>query len=72
MYPDVPWSGEILYLLFEGLKSPAVQIPATPYLKKLGFGTGVSVYLYQRSPKVRILSRATNAFYGPIFFNVEL
>jgi len=34
-----------------GLKSPAVHIPATPYLKKLGYGTGVSVYLYERSPK---------------------
>jgi len=40
-----------------GLKSPAVHIPATPYLKKLGFGTGVSVYLYERSPQAgKVLS----------------
>ena len=38
--------------ILSGLKSPAVHIPSTPYLQKLGFGTGVSVYLYQRSPKV--------------------
>ena len=30
--------------------SPAVHLPATPFLKKLGYGTGVSVFLYQRSP----------------------
>merc|ERR1711953_1042888 len=30
--------------------SPAVHIPATPFLKKLGYGTGVSVFLYSRSP----------------------
>ncbi|XP_023331047.1 lymphokine-activated killer T-cell-originated protein kinase [Eurytemora carolleeae] len=35
----------------KGLQSPAVHIPSTPYLKKLGFGTGVSVYLYERSPQ---------------------
>ena len=29
---------------------PAVHIPATPFLKKLGYGTGVSVFLYSRSP----------------------
>jgi len=34
-----------------GVNSPMVQLPATPFLKKLGFGTGVSVYLYERSPK---------------------
>ena len=28
----------------------SVHIPATPFLKKLGFGTGVSVFLYNRSP----------------------
>ena len=28
----------------------SVHIPATPFLKKLGFGTGVSVFLYTRSP----------------------
>ena len=28
----------------------SVHIPATPFLKKLGFGTGVSVFLYSRSP----------------------
>jgi len=30
--------------------SPSVQLPATPFLTKLGYGTGVSVFLYQRSP----------------------
>jgi len=35
-----------------GAKSPsAIHIPATPFLTKLGFGTGVNVYLYERSPK---------------------
>jgi PDZ-binding kinase len=28
-----------------------MHIPATPYLTKLGYGTGVNVYLYERSPK---------------------
>ena len=28
----------------------SVHIPATPFLKKLGYGTGVSVFLYNRSP----------------------
>jgi len=28
----------------------SVHIPATPFLKKMGFGTGVSVFLYCRSP----------------------
>jgi PDZ-binding kinase len=41
----------------KGLQSPAVRIPSTPYLKKLGFGTGVSVYLYERSPQAgRLMS----------------
>ncbi|XP_041482629.1 lymphokine-activated killer T-cell-originated protein kinase-like [Lytechinus variegatus] len=33
--------------------SPAntIQIPASPFMKKLGWGTGVSVYLLERSPK---------------------
>jgi len=35
-----------------GTKSPsALHIPATPYLARLGYGTGVNVYLYNRSPK---------------------
>jgi len=34
-----------------GVNSPAVILPATPFLKKIGFGKGVSVYLYERSPK---------------------
>jgi len=33
-----------------GAGAGAVHIPATPFLKKLGFGTGVSVFLYSRSP----------------------
>ncbi|XP_030837653.1 lymphokine-activated killer T-cell-originated protein kinase-like [Strongylocentrotus purpuratus] len=33
--------------------SPAtkLQIPASPFMKKLGWGTGVSVYLLERSPR---------------------
>ncbi|XP_071949858.1 lymphokine-activated killer T-cell-originated protein kinase-like [Antedon mediterranea] len=31
--------------------SPMISIPPSPFLKKLGWGTGVSVYLYERSPK---------------------
>ena len=27
-----------------------MKIPASPCLEKLGFGTGVNVFLYQRSP----------------------
>jgi len=30
--------------------SPAVHLPPTPFLSRLGYGTGVSVFLYQRSP----------------------
>ena len=30
--------------------SPSVHLPATPFLTKLGYGTGVSVFLYERSP----------------------
>merc|ERR1719348_1217571 len=30
--------------------SPAVHLPPTPALTKLGYGTGVSVFLYPRSP----------------------
>ena len=33
-----------------GATPGSVHIPATPFLKKLGFGTGVSVFLYSRSP----------------------
>ncbi|XP_069830079.1 lymphokine-activated killer T-cell-originated protein kinase [Dendropsophus ebraccatus] len=31
--------------------SPAFSIPASPFMKKFGYGTGVSVYLMKRSPK---------------------
>lgn len=41
-----------------GSQSPAVRIPATPFLKKLGFGTGVSVFLYERSPTQAGVSRS--------------
>jgi len=34
------------------LNSPALTLPATPFLSRLGYGTGVSVFLYQRSPAV--------------------
>ncbi|KAM3929988.1 lymphokine-activated killer T-cell-originated protein kinase [Leptodactylus fuscus] len=32
-------------------KSPSFAIPASPFMKKFGYGTGVSVYLMKRSPK---------------------
>jgi len=32
------------------LNSPALTLPATPFLSRLGYGTGVSVFLYQRPP----------------------
>nr|XP_056708471.1 lymphokine-activated killer T-cell-originated protein kinase [Euleptes europaea] len=31
--------------------SPLISIPASPFMQKLGYGTGVSVYLMKRSPK---------------------
>ncbi|XP_007517316.1 lymphokine-activated killer T-cell-originated protein kinase isoform X2 [Erinaceus europaeus] len=31
--------------------TPCINIPASPFMQKLGFGTGVSVYLMKRSPK---------------------
>ncbi|KAM8954354.1 lymphokine-activated killer T-cell-originated protein kinase [Pelodytes ibericus] len=31
--------------------SPSFTIPASPFMQKFGFGTGVSVYLMKRSPK---------------------
>ncbi|XP_055970011.1 lymphokine-activated killer T-cell-originated protein kinase [Sorex fumeus] len=31
--------------------NPCVDIPASPFMQKLGFGTGVSVYLMKRSPR---------------------
>lgn len=32
------------------LKANVLKIPASPYMKKIGFGTGVAVYELQRSP----------------------
>ncbi|XP_073529020.1 lymphokine-activated killer T-cell-originated protein kinase [Phyllobates terribilis] len=32
-------------------QSPSFAIPASPFMKKFGYGTGVSVYLMKRSPK---------------------
>nr|CAB3264680.1 lymphokine-activated killer T-cell-originated protein kinase-like [Phallusia mammillata] len=32
--------------------SPCLRIPASPFMKHLGFGTGVNVYLVERSPKL--------------------
>ncbi|XP_072033851.1 lymphokine-activated killer T-cell-originated protein kinase-like [Amphiura filiformis] len=32
-------------------KEDFVTIPASPFMKRLGYGTGVSVYLYERSPE---------------------
>lgn len=34
-----------------GILSPSVTIPASPFMQKFGYGTGVSVYLMKRSPK---------------------
>ncbi|XP_051017006.1 lymphokine-activated killer T-cell-originated protein kinase isoform X2 [Acomys russatus] len=31
--------------------TPCVNIPASPFMQKLGFGTGVNVYLMKRSPR---------------------
>ncbi|XP_006824261.1 lymphokine-activated killer T-cell-originated protein kinase homolog [Saccoglossus kowalevskii] len=31
-------------------RSSQLSIPASPFMKKLGYGTGVMVYLYERSP----------------------
>lgn len=31
--------------------TPCVSIPASPFMQKLGFGTGVNVYLMKRSPR---------------------
>ncbi|KAM4797766.1 lymphokine-activated killer T-cell-originated protein kinase-like, partial [Urocitellus parryii] len=31
--------------------TPYVTIPASPFMQKLGFGTGVNVYLMKRSPR---------------------
>ncbi|XP_063296864.1 lymphokine-activated killer T-cell-originated protein kinase-like [Pelobates fuscus] len=31
--------------------SPSVTIPASPFMQRFGYGTGVSVYLMKRSPK---------------------
>lgn len=31
--------------------TPCVTIPASPFMQKLGFGTGVNVYLMKRSPR---------------------
>ncbi|XP_048373823.1 lymphokine-activated killer T-cell-originated protein kinase [Sphaerodactylus townsendi] len=33
------------------VNSPLITIPASPFMQKLGYGTGVSVYLMKRSPK---------------------
>ncbi|XP_056419728.1 lymphokine-activated killer T-cell-originated protein kinase [Hyla sarda] len=32
-------------------QSPSFTLPASPFMKKFGYGTGVSVYLMKRSPK---------------------
>ena len=32
--------------------TPCVNIPASPFMQKLGFGTRVNVYLKKRSPRV--------------------
>jgi len=39
-------------------KSPAFEIPPSPSLKQLGFGTGVKVLLYERSPRSGGLPRS--------------
>ncbi|XP_072841992.2 lymphokine-activated killer T-cell-originated protein kinase [Pogona vitticeps] len=35
----------------QGCPSPLITIPASPFMQKLGYGTGVNVYLMKRSPK---------------------
>ncbi|XP_053239858.1 lymphokine-activated killer T-cell-originated protein kinase [Podarcis raffonei] len=35
----------------QGISSPSIAIPASPFMQKLGYGTGVNVYLMKRSPK---------------------
>lgn len=35
-----------------GCDSPSIKLPPSPTLSKLGFGTGVSVYLLKRPPKL--------------------
>ncbi|PIK52247.1 putative lymphokine-activated killer T-cell-originated protein kinase-like [Apostichopus japonicus] len=32
-------------------QSPVITIPASPFMERLGYGTGVSVYLLERSPR---------------------
>ncbi|XP_032689951.1 lymphokine-activated killer T-cell-originated protein kinase isoform X2 [Odontomachus brunneus] len=34
-----------------GLETP-IKIPASPFLERIGYGTGVAVYMLERSPKV--------------------
>jgi len=52
--PHTPVTNKTLTRARDPVSTPAgpgaVHIPATPFLKKLGFGTGVSVFLYSRSP----------------------
>ena len=36
---------------FKGCDSPSVKVPASPLLTRLGYGTGVNVYLMKRGPK---------------------
>ncbi|XP_023570398.1 lymphokine-activated killer T-cell-originated protein kinase [Octodon degus] len=33
------------------LSTPCINIPASPFMQKLGYGTGVNVYLMKRSPR---------------------
>ncbi|KAM6150027.1 lymphokine-activated killer T-cell-originated protein kinase [Erethizon dorsatum] len=33
------------------LSAPCINIPASPFMQKLGYGTGVNVYLMKRSPR---------------------
>jgi len=34
-----------------GMNSPALKIPASPMMARLGYGTGIGVYLMERSPR---------------------
>ncbi|XP_078712883.1 lymphokine-activated killer T-cell-originated protein kinase [Lampetra fluviatilis] len=35
----------------KGTPAPSMEIPPSPFMKKLGYGTGVNVYLLKRSPR---------------------
>uniref|UniRef100_A0A8D2JSQ7 Uncharacterized protein n=1 Tax=Sciurus vulgaris TaxID=55149 RepID=A0A8D2JSQ7_SCIVU len=42
--------------------TPCINIPASPFMQKLGFGTEVNVYLMKRSPRDFICTKKRNCF----------